>query len=353
MHLSIFTPTHNPKFLLETYHSIKKQNYNEWIIFINGGISPFDIQEEIRIDSRTKIVTANLGDKYKNVGAIKNAACMACSGEIIVELDHDDLMTNDAIEEIRKAFENPNVVYAYSNCAEFNHNDNSPRVYGEGRGWEYRDFIYNNILYKEILTPVDHPSNSSIIYFSPNHVRCWRKSTYQKVGGHDPNLQVLDDQDLTSKLYLEGDFYHIKKCLYLYRVHGDNTWLEKNQMIQNNATNSRNIYFPRMAEAWAKKNKLKMIDLGGRFSCPFGYESVDCKDADIVCDLNGKYPFEDNSVGIVRAADFLEHIADKMHSLSEIHRILIPGGILLSSTPSTTGPNGEAGMGADQRSHSY
>lgn len=90
------------------------------------------------------------------------------------------------------------------------------------------------------------------------------------------------------------------------------------------------------------------IDLGGRFNCPEGFKSVDLKDVDFCADLNGRYPFEDNSVWIVRAFDFLEHIADKMHSLSEIHRILKPGGYLLSMTPSTIGPDGLAGMGAFQ-----
>lgn len=91
-----------------------------------------------------------------------------------------------------------------------------------------------------------------------------------------------------------------------------------------------------------------MIDLGGRFNHPADFKSVDLKDADIIADLNGLYPFEDSTVGVVRAYDFLEHVEDKMHSLSEIHRILIPGGVFLSSTPSTVGPDGLAGMGSDQ-----
>jgi O-antigen biosynthesis protein len=92
----------------------------------------------------------------------------------------------------------------------------------------------------------------------------------------------------------------------------------------------------------------RMIDLGGQFSCPDGFESVDLQGADIIADLTQRYPFEDNSIGIVRAYDFMEHIADKMHTLSEIHRILAPGGYLLSMTPSTVGPDGLAGMGSDQ-----
>jgi SAM-dependent methyltransferase len=90
------------------------------------------------------------------------------------------------------------------------------------------------------------------------------------------------------------------------------------------------------------------VDLGGRFNCPFGFKSVDRMYANFCADLNGPYPFDDCSVGIVRAFDFLEHVADKMHSLWEIYRILKPGGFLVSMTPSTIGPDGLAGMGSDQ-----
>ena len=88
---------------------------------------------------------------------------------------------------------------------------------------------------------------------------------------------------------------------------------------------------------WANSNQRSCWDFGGRFNCPRGFSSVDLKDADLCWDLRGHYPFSYNSVGVIRAHDFLEHIADKMHSLREIHRALAPGGYLLSMTPSTDG----------------
>jgi len=97
-----------------------------------------------------------------------------------------------------------------------------------------------------------------------------------------------------------------------------------------------------------KRQGLRMIDLGGQFASPDGFESVDLQGGDITADLSKEYPFEDNSIGCVRAFDFMEHIADKMHTLSEIHRVLTPGGILISMTPSTIGPDGLAGAGAFQ-----
>ena len=45
----------------------------------------------------------------------------------------------------------------------------------------------------------------------------------------------------------------------------------------------------------------------------------------------------DNSVGVIRASDFLEHIPDKVTLMNECYRVLAHGGMLLSATPSSDG----------------
>ena len=62
-----------------------------------------------------------------------------------------------------------------------------------------------------------------------------------------------------------------------------------------------------------------------------------CDDVDIVATLPNRMPVEDNSVGVIRAVDFLEHVADKVALINELYRALAPGGLLLSQTPSTDG----------------
>ena len=345
MKVSIFTPTHNPSYLLDAYASIKDQGFDEWVIVPNGSCLVGDIPSEISADPRVVIAPT---ESTGVVGALKRFACSQCTGDILVECDHDDMLIEPAIAEVRKAFQSSNVVLAYSNCAEFNQSDGSSREFGPGYGWEYRDFSHRGTKYREIVSPSDHPSNASIIYYSPNHLRAFRASAYHAVGGHDESMRVLDDQDLMSRLYQVGRFHHIDQCCYLYRVTGSNTWLEHNSEIQVNVLNARAKYLYPMVEAWAQRSGLRMLDLGGRFGSPGGYETVDLKDADVVADLRQAWPFETSSVGVIRAFDFFEHLPDKMHVLSEVHRVLAPGGVLLSQTPSTTGPLGEAGQGADQ-----
>jgi len=97
----------------------------------------------------------------------------------------------------------------------------------------------------------------------------------------------------------------------------------------------------------ATKNALQgvremKINLGcGRNIMP-GYFNVDCQElpgVDLVCDCNLPIPLDDNIADEIVADDFLEHINNdkRIHIISEIWRILKPGGILRSYTPSTDG----------------
>ena len=83
-----------------------------------------------------------------------------------------------------------------------------------------------------------------------------------------------------------------------------------------------------------------MLDLGGRIGCPDGYKSIDLLDADVICNIACEgIPFPDDSVGCIRASDFLEHVPQNrvVFVMNEIYRSLAPGGWLLTKTPSTDG----------------
>lgn len=75
---------------------------------------------------------------------------------------------------------------------------------------------------------------------------------------------------------------------------------------------------------------------------PKGFIGLDIEkydDVDVVADLNDGIPLEDNSCDVVRAYDALEHIKHENRDkiMREIFRVLKPGGILDSKTPSTDG----------------
>ena len=83
-----------------------------------------------------------------------------------------------------------------------------------------------------------------------------------------------------------------------------------------------------------------MIDLGGPPKSGRGYKSLDSKDADIIHTVGkGQLPFEDNSVGIIRAHDFFQRIPKErfIDCMNDFYRVLAPAGWILSATPSSDG----------------
>lgn len=332
MTISIFTPSHNNKYLLELYSTIKDQPFDEWVIVANSGVI---IQEEILKDERVKVFRAEHIASY--VGALKKFAISKCTGDILVEIDHDDLVTPDCIEEVRKAFEDTKIGFVYSNTADFKNGFEKADRYNLAMGWEYRPFVYQGHKLEECLTPEPHPYTASLIWYAPNHVRAFRKSVYDQVGGHSDQMRVLDDQDLISRFYQVTEFKHIDKCLYLYRITGSNTWITYNEEIQNNVWRLHDLYFGGMVLTWAKREGLRCLDLGGGINKPKGYESVDLQKADVTADLNEHWPFEDNSVGVLRAHDILEHLKDPIHTMNEAYRVLKHGGVFDILVPSTEG----------------
>ena len=50
--------------------------------------------------------------------------------------------------------------------------------------------------------------------------------------------------------------------------------------------------------------------------------------------FDGPLPFEDSSFDLVWASEVIEHVADTARWLSEVRRVLVPGGRLLVTTPS-------------------
>ena len=87
------------------------------------------------------------------------------------------------------------------------------------------------------------------------------------------------------------------------------------------------------------ENPIK-VDICCGTSKPEGFIGVDIfpgNSVDIVADLNERFPFEDNSVDVVRAHDAIEHLPDRIHTMNEIWRICKPNATVDILVPSTDG----------------
>ncbi len=340
--ISVFTPTHNPQFIDDCYESLCTQTLTdwEWVIFCNGDKVEEvweDLGQRVKGDARVHVRMSE--ENLKGIGEIKKLAVVACTSEFIVEYDHDDILLPDALQETYDAFmNNPEVGFVHSNFSQINE-DKTPSFerFQDAYGWknQYR----KTGEYLECITMIDHPHNFSRIYFQPNHLRAFRKSIYEKVGGYDKTLDILDDQDLMCRLYIEAPFYHIDRLLYLQRVYPGNSQKRDDLRVKIPSRNEEIYYkyIEPMTLAWAKRNNLLCIDLGAAHRPKEGYISLDLEGAQICADVTNGLPFGDNKVGVIRAVDFLEHIPDKIGIINEIYRSLADGGMLLSMTPSTDG----------------
>jgi SAM-dependent methyltransferase len=134
--------------------------------------------------------------------------------------------------------------------------------------------------------------------------------------------------------------FQINEPLYVYHLHPNNSFSsqELNTWIQDYTWVIYEAYIQKLMEKWSDINGLIKLDLCGGFNPPEGWTSIDKFNGNITHDLDiAPWPLADNSVGVVRAHDALEHLKNPITTMKEIHRILAPGGMLLSNTPSTEG----------------
>jgi glycosyltransferase involved in cell wall biosynthesis len=333
--ISVFTPSHDTRHLDLAYESLASQSFAdwEWIVLLNGKAANWRPPAE---DARVKVSRAP--SRLTGVGAVKRAACDLAAGDILVELDHDDALTRGSLAAIAQAFSSREVVVAYSDWAQIN-NDGSPNfdAFDLDFGWVYTRGAIDGRDLNRCHAMEASPHNVGYIWYAPNHVRAFRRTTYDEVGGFDAARPYLDDHDLLCRLYLKGDFHHITRCCYLQRVHSHNTQREKkvNAAIQEETVGLYRQYIEAMGLAWAARRGLQTI----RVRTPVWIgDEPDERYEDVIVDPDDpSLGFDADSVGIVKANDVLPRIAAHAQFFNEVYRVLPHAGLLLSKSHSTDG----------------
>lgn len=239
--VSVFTPAYNSgNRIWRPYNSLKKQQYTNW---------EWVIIDDSNDDGETFKMLSKLADAdprirlYKEhrhsgvIGRLKRKACQLSEGEFLVELDHDDEITPDALARVVDAYQkNPEVGFVYTDFAEcFESGD--PVVYGAnwGHGYgSYRKEEHWGVEYMVVNAPNINPKTIRHIVAAPNHIRSWRASTYHRIGGHNDGIHVADDYELMVRTFLNTRMARVPHMCYLqYRNEGvGNTHRERNQEIQ-------------------------------------------------------------------------------------------------------------------------
>ncbi len=333
--VSVFTPSHDTRYLNAAYQSLREQSFDdwEWIVLLNRRAPPWKPPSD---DERVKVTRAPAG--ARGVGALKRATCELTSGEILVELDHDDLLSRGCLAAVIDAFEDHETVFAYSDFAQINA-DGSPNFerFDEGYGWVYTRGTIDGHEYDRCHSLTPTPHNVGYIWYAPNHVRAFRRSAYDKTGGYNAKLEYLDDQELMSRLYLEGEFRQIKRCLYFQRVHSDNTQREQriNDAIQEQTVVYYRQFIEDLALAWARRRGLRCLRL--RTPIWIGDEPDELYEDVLVDPEDPRIEADADSVAVIKAYDVLQRMPRRAEFFNEIYRVLAHAGLILTQTPSTDG----------------
>jgi glycosyltransferase involved in cell wall biosynthesis len=223
--VTVFTPAYKTgEKIYRPFLSLKAQIYTNW---------EWIIVDDSDDDGETFKVLSNLAKKdhriqvFKpwehsgTIGKLKNWACSLGKGHILVELDHDDELTDYALEYVVKGFKQfPGAGFLYTDCAEIYENGASHTY---RKGWAFGYGSYSDVEYKGKLYKSGNGGNINAktirhIISTPNHIRAWRKSFYESIGGHNKELHVADDYEIIVRTFLKTRMIRVPKLCYIQYI---------------------------------------------------------------------------------------------------------------------------------------
>lgn len=275
--ISLFTPAYKTFQRFDRlYNSLLEQSISnwEWIILDDSpGNENYDYMKSVvRDDFRVKIYKPSRCDGF--VGSTKRQAASLCSGEYIMEVDHDDELHHLALELCLSAFKKfPDAGFCFSDSCEI-FEDGGNVEYGEHFGM--LNGIHYDYWYKgRHMRPANVPINASTmrhIVGVPNHFRCWKRDLYNLVGRHNNKLSVVDDYELLVRTFLKTKMIHIPIPLYFQYMNsgGNNTQEPRRAEIQRMVSRIQRFYdrqiHDRVIELggldWLWSDKTQQSDLG-------------------------------------------------------------------------------------------
>jgi GT2 family glycosyltransferase/tetratricopeptide (TPR) repeat protein len=213
--ISIVVPVYQvkPLFLQEMIESVLAQTYENWQLCMVDDASK-RYSKEIKAlfenyaqkDSR---IVYSIHEKNGHICQTTNDCLTLATGEFVALLDHDDLLTQDALYEIALVLNNkPDTDILYSD---------------EDKMTEWG--VFKDPYYKPDWSPHTLWSRMYIC-----HLSVYRKTLIEKVGGFRIGLEGSQDHDLMLRCSnLTSKIHHIPRVLYHWRIHAESTAGSENQ----------------------------------------------------------------------------------------------------------------------------
>jgi O-antigen biosynthesis protein len=201
--ISVIMPVYNPdvNYLDEAIKSVIDQLYDNWELCIADDCSPNPqikrlLNSYSLKDSRIKVIFRK---ENGHISACSNSALTLATGDYIMLLDHDDLLTPNCMAEVVNYINlHPDVQFIYSD--EDKVDDNK---------------IYSNPFFKPDWSPDRFLALNYVA-----HVVVIDKQLMDKVNGFRLGLEGSQDYDLILRITEQTDkIGHIPEILYHWRIH--------------------------------------------------------------------------------------------------------------------------------------
>lgn len=206
--ISILVPVYNTpeEFLKQMIQSVRKQTYDNWELCIaNANPANETVAEILRISStKDERIKVKAVPENEGIAQNTNAALAIATGDYIGLLDHDDLLTPDALYEVVKAI---------------NENDRPQVLYSD------EDKVTMDL--SEHFQPHMKPDYNEDLLRSNNYITHFfvaERMLVEEVGGEDGEYNGAQDYDLILKCTERAKgIAHIPRILYHWRVHKAST----------------------------------------------------------------------------------------------------------------------------------
>lgn len=314
-------------------------NYHETILVDNGS-TPAYRQEDI--NQKVTIVRneSNLGFPV----AI-NQGIRAATGDVIIIQNNDTICTQGWASKLLAHLDTYSIVGPLTNYCAGIQQVTIP---------VYQDEKELNIQAAELANT--HAGESQEANWIIGFCMAFRKSLWEEVGGFDESMWPCcgEEVDFCMKAKLAGHKIGIAQDTYIHHF-GSQTFneLEKTGVLNYQKTCFKNDRY--LESRWGKdvfvqeiKSPIDTTAVKLNLGCGLkrshvaGFTNIDNRsecEPDLLCDILGGLPYLDNSVDMILANDFLEHVPNgkQIDVITEIWRVLKHNGILEALTPSTDG----------------
>ena len=342
--ISIIIPILNQhEMSAECIQAIMETTTDYEIVVIDNGSdppfkSPFSGFNEVRVVRN---------EENKGFPAAVNQGIRAAKGDVIVLLNNDVTVSPGTLNRLADWLENFDIVGPSTNyCAGMQMVQIAP--------YQSREELDNEV---DALFESSQGEGEEVNWII-GFCMVFKKSVWEQVGDFDTTLWPCNGEEIDFSLRAKEKGFKIGIARDIYVHHeGSVTFrdMEDAGQIEYLKICERND--KHLAEKWgadfwnrqaicedigtAPKPGLN-LNLGSGYRPLEGYVNIDNRaevNPDLICDIIDGFSYPDNSVDMVRAYDFLEHIpiGKTIDVINEIWRVLKPEGLFDSLTPSTDG----------------